>query len=272
MEKILRELFGHFPSTSRPRDSPTSPPTPQEKFKKGHFRKGMVLLNNLNLEPVAFREFEAEIIILHHSTTIRNRYQAVIHCGVIRQSAEVLAMSSDLLRTGDKATIRFRFLYHVEYIKPGRTLLFREGRTKGIGKITKVSVEVCPLLSSMPACLYATVREFLPVFFFRRTMIVTDCDHSAPLEERRSRGRGYAKVVVLEDLRSSPPSYYISFPQVIPFSQTADPCEPNPNLKRNPTPHAVVVRAERVAAEAPKSSPKSSAAPKSSAKSSSPTK
>ncbi|CAD7955379.1 unnamed protein product [Amoebophrya sp. A25] len=110
----------------------------KEKFKKQHFRKGMVLLSHINDEPVAFREFEAEIVILHHSTTIRQRYQAVIHCGVIRQSAEVLGMSSELLRTGDKATVRFRFLYHVEYMQLGWTLLFREGRTKGIGRITKL--------------------------------------------------------------------------------------------------------------------------------------
>eukprot|EP00392_Amoebophrya_sp_AT5.2_P016993 g17303.t1 len=110
----------------------------KEKFRKTHFRKGMVLLSQINVEPVAFREFEAEIVILHHSTTIRQRYQAVIHCGVIRQSAEVLGMSSELLRTGDKATVRFRFLYHVEYMRVGWTLLFREGRTKGIGRVSKV--------------------------------------------------------------------------------------------------------------------------------------
>ncbi|CAD7966787.1 unnamed protein product [Amoebophrya sp. A120] len=112
----------------------------KEKFKKSHFRKGMVLLSQINTEPVAFREFEAEIVILHHSTTIRQRYQAVIHCGVIRQSAEVLGMSSELLRTGDKATVRFRFLYHVEFMRVGWTLLFREGRTKGIGRVTKVLI------------------------------------------------------------------------------------------------------------------------------------
>lgn len=56
------------------------------KLRKANFRKGMVLLNSITRYPVAFREFEAEIVILHHSTTIKKRYQAVIHCGVIRQS------------------------------------------------------------------------------------------------------------------------------------------------------------------------------------------
>ena len=106
-----------------------------DRLRKANFRKGMVLLNSLTRYPVAFREFDAEIVILHHSTTIKKRYQAVIHCGVIRQSAEVMEMDNELLRTGDKAKIRFRFLYHVEYINEGWTLLFREGRTKGIGKV-----------------------------------------------------------------------------------------------------------------------------------------
>ena len=36
------------------------------------------------------------------------RYQAVIHCGVIRQSAQVISLTGDLLRTGDRGSIRFR--------------------------------------------------------------------------------------------------------------------------------------------------------------------
>ena len=63
-------------------------------------------------------------------------------------------MSAELLRTGDKALVRFRWIYHVEYMKTGWTLLFREGRTKGIGKITKLiplretegGTEPCPTL------------------------------------------------------------------------------------------------------------------------------
>ena len=29
-------------------------------------------------------DFEAEVVILHHATTIKPNYQAVVHCGVIR--------------------------------------------------------------------------------------------------------------------------------------------------------------------------------------------
>ncbi|CAK9023531.1 unnamed protein product [Durusdinium trenchii] len=78
------------------------------------------------------------VVILHHATTIREGYQAMIHCGIIRQCAAVKHMSCELLRSGDKAIVTFRWCYHAEYISLGETLLFREGRTKGLGKIIEV--------------------------------------------------------------------------------------------------------------------------------------
>jgi len=47
-------------------------------------------------------------------------------------------MNCDLLRTGDKGHIKFRFMYRPEYLKPGTTILFREGRTKGLGVVASV--------------------------------------------------------------------------------------------------------------------------------------
>lgn len=88
--------------------------------------------------PVPIFDFEAEVVILHHATTIRPNYQAVVHCGVIRQAAKVVDMDHDLLRTGDKGNIRFRYMYRPEYLKVGTTVLFREGRTKGLGVVSRV--------------------------------------------------------------------------------------------------------------------------------------
>jgi len=36
------------------------------------------------ISPISIYNFEAEVKILHHATTIKTNYQAVIHCGVIR--------------------------------------------------------------------------------------------------------------------------------------------------------------------------------------------
>lgn len=47
-------------------------------------------------------------------------------------------MDHDLLRTGDKGLIKFRFMYRPEYFKIGTTVLFREGRTKGLGVVSRV--------------------------------------------------------------------------------------------------------------------------------------
>ncbi len=110
------------------------------RIQRSAIRKGMVLLGKDAQFKVA-REFEAEVLVLYHSTTIQENYQAVIHCGTIRQTAKITKMSQDIIRTGDKAKVRFRFLYNPEYLKKDRQILFREGRTKGIGKITKIFYE-----------------------------------------------------------------------------------------------------------------------------------
>jgi len=109
----------------------------KEQLKKSSFRKGMVLVDAA-LQPKATWVFKAEVVILHHATTIRERYQAMIHCGIVRQCAFVINLSTDLLRTGDKAIVTFRFCFHGEYLNAGSTLLFREGRTKGIGRIVEL--------------------------------------------------------------------------------------------------------------------------------------
>lgn len=108
----------------------------KDVLKRQTFRKGMVMVDPA-LQPRAVREFVAEVVILHHATTIRVQYQAVVHCGVIRQSAQVREIEVPLLRAGDRGHIRFRFVNYGEYIKEGQTLLFREGRTKGLGKVVE---------------------------------------------------------------------------------------------------------------------------------------
>lgn len=106
-------------------------------LKVSDIRKGMVLLDK-DSNPKSAYEFEAEVVILHHATTIKPKYQAVVHSGVIRQSARVISMSEDLLRTGDKGKVRFQFISSPEYLQEGASVLFREGRTRGLGEVTKV--------------------------------------------------------------------------------------------------------------------------------------
>jgi Elongation factor Tu C-terminal domain len=54
------------------------------------------------------REFEANVIILHHSTTICCGYQPVVHCGVLRQSAEMIEIKGrENLKTGESKTLHW---------------------------------------------------------------------------------------------------------------------------------------------------------------------
>ncbi|KAG1676001.1 GTP-binding protein 1 [Nymphon striatum] len=124
-----------------------------KKIKRSAIRKGMVMVSPA-VNPQAHYEFYGEILVLHHPTTISARYQAMVHCGSIRQTASILEMSKDCLRTGDKAQVKFHFIKNPEYIKPGMRLVFREGRTKAVGNITRLippvtgtgGVTVAPLL------------------------------------------------------------------------------------------------------------------------------
>ena len=109
----------------------------KEQLKKGVFKKGMVLVDK-DANPDSVWEFDAEAVILHHATTIKPNYQAVVHCGVIRQAAKVVAMDKDLLRTGDKGLIHFRFMYKPEFVEEGQLIMFRDGKTKGRGVITAI--------------------------------------------------------------------------------------------------------------------------------------
>jgi len=47
-------------------------------------------------------------------------------------------MDKQFIRTGDRAVVHFRFMQKPEYLKIGTRIIFREGRTKGVGKVTSI--------------------------------------------------------------------------------------------------------------------------------------
>jgi len=79
----------------------------------------------------------AEVVVLHHPTTIGPNYQPVVHCLTVCQACRVVSVDSEsgLLRSSDRAHVTFEFMYRPEYLVLGARIIFREGRTKGIGKI-----------------------------------------------------------------------------------------------------------------------------------------
>ena len=113
----------------------------KEVISKKSIKKGMVMINRniiTSKENRPITEFRANVTVLHHPTTIKENYEPVIHCGKIAQSAIIKDMTQESLRTGDKATIKFSFKYRPEFIEKEDVLVFREGRTKGIGRVVEL--------------------------------------------------------------------------------------------------------------------------------------
>jgi GTPase len=111
-----------------------------KRIRRAAVRKGMVVVHKSDSPPRAIRQFEGQVLILYHNTTLQKGYQAMLHCGAIRQTVRILSMDhpQGILRTGDRATVTFEFITQPEFIKEGMKLLFREGKTKGLGVITKL--------------------------------------------------------------------------------------------------------------------------------------
>ena len=78
-----------------------------KNIRRSAIRKGMVLLHydKENPPPKCSKRFEAEVLVLYHSTTIKPKYQAMVHCGAVRQTASITSMEKQLLRTGDRAMV-----------------------------------------------------------------------------------------------------------------------------------------------------------------------
>ncbi|KAJ7346627.1 GTP-binding protein 1 [Mycena albidolilacea] len=109
-----------------------------KRVRKAAVRKGMVVVHKTDNPPKAVRQFEGQVLILYHNTTLQKNYQAMLHCGAVRQTVRIIGMDAQCLRTGDRATVQFEFISHPEFIKEGMKLLFREGKTKGLGVITRL--------------------------------------------------------------------------------------------------------------------------------------
>lgn len=110
-------------------------------FKREHIKKGVYITSN----PFCCEEFIAKVFILHHPTTIRKNYQSTIHCGSVIQAAKILEIiniknsiesnEDKLLRTGDFAKVKFKFMFRPEFIEKESLFVFRENNAKGVGKI-----------------------------------------------------------------------------------------------------------------------------------------
>ncbi|KAI0200805.1 P-loop containing nucleoside triphosphate hydrolase protein [Astrocystis sublimbata] len=114
-----------------------------KKVRRKDVRKGMVVLPKVEGQPApkVSREFVAEVLILSHATTIKTKYQAMLHVGPVQQTCSIIDVDRPFIRTGDRATVAFQFVQRPEYLAPGDRLLFREGRTKGLGMVISIGYD-----------------------------------------------------------------------------------------------------------------------------------
>ncbi|KAJ1337362.1 GTP-binding protein 1 [Microdochium nivale] len=114
-----------------------------KKMRRKDVRKGMVVLPKIEGQPMpqVYREFIAEVLILSHATTIKTKYQAMLHVGPVSQTCAIIDVDRPYIRTGDRATVAFRFVQRPEYLAKGDRILFREGRTKGLGIVLAVGYD-----------------------------------------------------------------------------------------------------------------------------------
>ncbi|KAI7359331.1 P-loop containing nucleoside triphosphate hydrolase protein [Hortaea werneckii] len=126
------------------------------RVRRKDVRKGMVVLlakseanpNAPVSQPKVYREFVAEVLILSHATTIRTKYQAMLHVGPISQTCAIIDIDRAYIRTCDRATVAFRFVQRPEFLAVGDRILFREGRTKGLGIVKQVGYDTSKPLNA----------------------------------------------------------------------------------------------------------------------------
>ena len=65
----------------------------------------------------------------------------MLHVGSVSQTCTIIDIDRAHIRTGDRATVAFRFVQRPEYLVPGDRLIFREGKTKGLGIVKSVGYD-----------------------------------------------------------------------------------------------------------------------------------
>lgn len=65
----------------------------------------------------------------------------MLHVGAVSQTCAIIDIDRAFIRTGDRALVAFRFIQRPEFLSVGDRVLFREGRTKGLGIVKSVGYD-----------------------------------------------------------------------------------------------------------------------------------
>lgn len=111
----------------------------KKSYMRRMFHKGQIITPDLTFaENHTCRNMRCIIGLFDHSTMIRNGYQTVVHCLTIRQSVRFRMEKETYLNSNQKAEIDIQFSLRPEFVLPGSYFMFRDGKTKGMGKVMSI--------------------------------------------------------------------------------------------------------------------------------------
>jgi elongation factor 1-alpha len=117
---------------------------------KKQIRKGMVITQDPNsVLPLFSRRFRmiARLLGQSHKTTLGLNYNATIHCKTIRQCAKIVEIGDiEKISNGIETIVTFEYMMRPEFIEIGSSIFFRDGTTRGEGKI----LEIIPHENTLP--------------------------------------------------------------------------------------------------------------------------
>ncbi len=101
--------------------------------------RGMVLCSSSYGGKVrSVKKFLAEVLVLTHPTRIMTGYEPVLHIQTISEAVKIKCLDKPYLKAGDIGKVTMTFKYHPYFIEEGDKFVFREGKTKGIGKVLRI--------------------------------------------------------------------------------------------------------------------------------------
>jgi len=103
---------------------------------ESEIHRGMALVPR-SADPTPVREFEAEVVVLNHPTSIRDGYEPVVHLETVSE-AVVFHPEGGQLLPGDSGDATVEFKFHPYLVEEGQRFVFREGQSKGVGTVTGI--------------------------------------------------------------------------------------------------------------------------------------
>jgi elongation factor 1-alpha len=109
----------------------------KETLNISQIRKGLII-SDRNLVDQVYFKFKSLIKVFNSVTTnIRVNYQPIIHCRTIRQSARIIDIKKNEDKPNEYECI-FQFSRYPEVLETNILFFFREGNTRGLGKIIEL--------------------------------------------------------------------------------------------------------------------------------------